>query len=289
MPYIYPKGAENLTICVASVGDKKPFSCLMTNTHTDLHFTGTSQCFPLYWYDADAEKKSSQKGLDDFGMKASSNGLVRHDGISDWALRQAVSRYGNSVTKEDIFYYIYGYLHSPDYRAAFENDLKLSLPRIGFVDSFDDFKAFSDAGRRLADLHLNYESAPYPDGVLINGSSDVEKGMFTDTDLRVTKMKLVPEERKLVYNQNVVITNIPEDAFRYIVNGRSALAWLVDQYQVSTDKESGIVNDPNEYAGSQYILNLVLSVITVSVETMKIVDGLPRLDFSEDASEGDSE
>lgn len=289
MPRIYPKGAKNLTICVSGVGVKKPFSCLITSTHTDLEIVGKSQCFPLHWYDVDAEKKPSQKGLEDFGMNASSNGLVRHDGISNWALQQAVSKYGNGVTKEDIFFYVYGYLHSPDYRSAFGDDLKLSLPRIGFVDSFDDFKAFSDAGRRLADLHLNYEAAPYPEGVLINGSSDVEKGMFIDTDLRVTKMKLVPEERKLIYNQNVVITNIPEDAFRYIVNGRSALAWLVDQYQVSTDKESGIVNDPNEYAGPQYILNLVLSVITVSVETMKIVDGLPRLDFSEDASEGDSQ
>ena len=279
MPRIYPDGAENLTICVSGVGVKKPFSCLMTNTQTDLEIVGKSQCFPLYWYETAPDRTSAQKGLDDFGLGSASKGLVRHDGISDWALERARSRYGPEVTKEDIFYYIYGYLHSPDYREAFAEDLKLSLPRIGFVDSLDDFRVFSEAGRRLAELHLNYEAAPYPDGVLINGSSDLEKGMSTDTDLRVTKMKLVPEERKLVYNQGVVITGIPEEAFEYVVNGRSALAWLVDQYQVSTDKESGIVNDPNGYGGPAYILRLVLSVMTVSVETMKIVDDLPKLRF----------
>lgn len=279
MPRIYPDGAENLTICVAGVGVKKPFSCLMTNINTDVQFQQNGQCFPLYWYETAPGKASAQKGLDDFGLGSASGGLVRHDGISDWALEQARSRYGPEVTKEDIFYYIYGYLHSPDYREAFADDLKLSLPRIGFVDSLDDFRAFSEAGRRLAELHLNYESAPYPDGVLINGSSDLEKGMSTDTDLRVTKMKLVPEERKLVYNRNVVITGIPEEAFEYVVNGRSALAWLVDQYQVSTDKESGIVNDPNGYGGPAYILRLVLSVMTVSVETVEIQQSLPRLKF----------
>lgn len=101
MPRIYPNGAENLTICVASIGDKKDFSCLITNTHTDLHFTGTSQCFPLYWYDVDPERKSKQSSIADFGADVQSNGMVRHDGISDWALEQARSKYGNDVTKEE--------------------------------------------------------------------------------------------------------------------------------------------------------------------------------------------
>lgn len=279
MPRIYPDGAENLTICVASIGDKKDFSCLMTNTHTDLHFTGTSQCFPLYWYETDPERSSQQRSLTDFGGKVQSNGLVRHDGISDWALQQARSKYVDVVTKEDIFYYIYGYLHSTDYRAAFRDDLKLSLPRIGLVDDPEDFRRFVDAGRKLADLHLNYESAPPCREVLINGRSDIETFLNDGTILKVTKMKLDPLNRKLVYNEFITIENIPEDAFRYIVNGRSALGWIVDQYQISKDKESGIVNDPNEYAGSAYILNLILSVITVSVETVRIQESLPRLVF----------
>lgn len=281
MPRIYPNGAENLTICVAGVGVKKDFSCLMTNTHTDVQLMQNGQCFPLYWYDVNPERKSKQSSIADFGVDLQSNGMVRHDGISDWALEQARSKYGNDVTKEDIFYYIYGYLHSPDYRYAFVDDLKLSLPRIGFVDNPDDFKRFMEAGRMLAEIHLNYESAPPCEGVLINGRSDIEAFLSNESLLKVSKMKLDPAGRKLVYNEHITIENIPEEAFRYIVNGRSALGWIVDQYQISKDKESGIVNDPNEYAGSTYILNLVLSVITVSVETVKIQESLPRLDFSD--------
>lgn len=227
------------------------------------------QCFPLYWYDVDPERKSKQSSIVDFGVDVQSNGMVRHDGISDWALEQARSKYGNDVIKEDIFYYIYGYLHSPDYRSAFVDDLKLSLPRIGFVDNPDDFKRFKEAGRRLAEIHLNYESAPPCEGVLINGRSDIEAFLSNESLLKVSKMKLDPVGRKLVYNEHITIDNIPEEAFRYIVNGRSALGWIVDQYQISKDKESGIVNDPNEYAGSAYIFNLVLSIITVSVETIR--------------------
>lgn len=285
MPELYPLCAENLTICTASIGDKKPFSCMITDTYTDLHFTGTSQCFPLYWYSNDSKKHSSQRGLDDFDDIGTNKGLVRHDGISDWALVQARKKYGPEVIKEDIFYYVYGVLHSPDYRKAFDNDLKFSLPRIPFVQSLDDFRVFSAAGRRLAELHLNYENAPYPEGVLVNGTSDIEDLLKADPGLRVTKMKLDTEKRKLIYNDSITIENIPEEAFEYVVNGRSALAWLVDQYQIKTDKESGIVNDPNEYAGPGYILRLVLSVITVSVETMGIVKDLPKLSFEEKSAE----
>lgn len=283
MPCIYPKETENLTICVASIGDKKPFSCLITNTHTDLHFTGTSQCFPLYWYeDRDGIRRANKQAS---LFEDDRNDLIRHDGISDYALSEARKKYGEDVTKEGIFYYIYGYLHSQDYRDAFKDDLRLSLPRIGFVDSKDDFTAFTEAGRKLADLHLNYESAEPCQSMRIECDVPMETLLSTESLLRVTKMKLVPDERRLIYNSHVTIEDIPEDAFRYVVNGRSALGWIVDQYQASTDKESGIVNDPNEYAGPKYIFDLVQSIITVSVETMKIVDGLPRLKFEGSSDE----
>ena len=280
MPRVYPDNADNMTICVASIGDKKPFSCLITNTHTDLHFTGTSQCFPLYWYEDRNEIRRSNKQASLF--EDDRNDLICHDGISDYALSEARKRYGDTASKEDVFYYIYGYLHSQDYRDAFADDLRLSLPRIGFVDSKEDFDAFADAGRRLADLHLNYEHAEKCGSVKIDTDVPMEVLLSDESLLRVTKMKLIPDERRLVYNQHVTIEDIPEDAFRYIVNGRSALGWIVDQYQYSVDKESGIVNDPNEYAGPKYIFDLVLSIITVSVETMRIVDSLPRLSFEED-------
>ena len=280
MPRIYPKDVKNLTICVAGVGVKKDFSCLMTNTHTDLNLMTAGQCFPLYWYEDRNEVRRVNKQTSLF--EDDEGELIRHDGISDYALSAARKRYGDGVTKEDVFYYIYGYLHSQDYRDAFKDDLRLSLPRIGFVESKDDFDRFMEAGKKLADLQLNYESAPPCESVSIKADVPMETLLSNEPLLHVTKMKLIPAERKLVYNQHVTIENIPEDAFRYIVNGRSAIGWIVDQYQVSTDKESGIVNDPNEYAGSKYIFNLVLSIITVSVETMRIVDDLPRLSFQED-------
>ena len=280
MPRIYPKGANNLTICVSSIGDKKDFSCLITNTSTDLHFTGATQCFPLYWYEDRSELRRSKNQstlFDDDGPE-----LIRHDGISDYALSESRKKYGDEVTKEDIFYYVYGYLHSPDYREAFKDDLKLSLPRIGFVDSKDEFFAFSEAGRRLSSLHLGYESVPTYEKLTIRSDVPMDVLLSDSRFLQVTKMKLIPDERKLIYNQHVTIEDIPADAFRYIVNGRSALGWIVDQYQVSVDKESGIENDPNEYAGPRYIFDLVRSIITVSVETMKIVDNLPHLSFESD-------
>lgn len=282
MQRIYPEGAENLTICVASIGDKKDFSCLMTNTHTDLHFTGTSQCFPLYWYDVDPERKSKQSSIADFGVDVQPNGMVRHDGISDWALEQARSKYGNDVTKEDVFYYVYGYLHSKDYREAFSEDLKMGLPRIGFVESYDDFRVFSEAGRRLADLHLNYESVPVWKDLMVNGSTPVESFMAAEDIYRVGtgKMRVDPEKGTIRYNDSIRISNIPKEAFGYVVNGRSALGWIAEMYRITTDKDTGIVNDPNEYSGGKYIFDLIGSIVTVSVETVKIQDSLPRLDFN---------
>lgn len=276
MPLIYSKEYANLTLCMTGLGVKKEFSCLITNGYTDVQMIANGQCFPLYWYeDSEHAIESNQTTLFD----APSSKPVRHDGISDFAQITASKQYSRDIPKEDIFYYIYGYLHSPEYRKAFSDDLKLSLPRIGFVDSYDDFKAFSDAGRKLAYLHLNYEAVPMYESVKILGNRSIEELLVDPEKLRVRKMKLDEKSRTLVYNEYVTITDIPEDVFRYIVNGRSALGWLVDQYQISIDKESGIQNDPNEYAGPEYIFKLVLSIITVSVETMKIVDSLPKLNF----------
>lgn len=280
MPLIFPRNnTRNLAICTINGGSKKEYSCMMANCPMDLHFIGDTQCFPLYWYEDPSEirRANKQKSL----FEDENNDLIRYDGISDYALSEARKRYGDGVTKEDIFYYIYGYLHSPDYREAFADDLKLSLPRIGFVDDVETFNIFSEAGRKLADLHLNYETVEPCQSVEIKSDTPLEILYSSDSLLKVSKMKLVPDEKKLIYNQHVTIENIPEDAFRYMVNGRSALGWIVDQYQYSVDKESGIVNDPNEYAGGKYIFDLILSVITVSVETMRIVDDLPKLDFED--------
>lgn len=290
IPRILPSNnTENRMMCVASVGDKKDFSCLIVNINPDLHLTGTSQIFPLYWYEESVkptvaphqstidEKSRLQTTLfADEGPR-----YKRKDGISNFALKTAVDKYGMVVTKEDIFYYVYGYLHSPEYRKSFSEDLKLSLPKIDFVQSYDNFKKISEAGRKLAELHLNYEKVePWGDLMYNNGRNTLDELLSNDDLCKVRKMKIDSEKGEIVYNDAIVISNIPKVAFDYTVNGRSALGWLQDQYQISTDKMSGIVNDPNDYAGGSYILKLVASVVTVSVKTMEIIESMPSVDFN---------
>jgi predicted helicase len=207
--------------------------------------------------------------------------FVRHDGISDYILGVARMKYGQDVTKEDIFYYVYGYLHSPEYRELFSDDLKMSLPRIGLVESKEDFLAFSEAGRRLAVLHTNYENVEPFEGLTFSNGESLDSLLADEARCRVTKMKVLPDEGKVEYNNRIIVSNIPKEAFEYTLNGRSAIGWIADQYRYTVDKKSGIVNDPNEYAGGSYILKLLCSVITVSVKTMEIVNRLPKLNLEE--------
>lgn len=279
MPRIYPDNVENLTICVGGIGVKKDFTCLITSNNTDVQLMQNGQCFPLYWYeDPKASLASKQKILFDTESK-----LIRHDGISDWALGKVQSLYKNDVTKEDIFYYVYGYLHSRDYRESFTDDLKMELPRIGFVFDYNDFKIFSDAGRKLAELHLSYESVPAWNGLTINGDVPMDDFIGPDSIYHIgtKKMKIDTDKRTIQYNDAIVIGNIPEEAFSYTVNGRSALGWIAEMYHITEDKDTGIINDPNEYAGGRYIFDLIGSIVTVSVETVRIQDSLPKLSFND--------
>ena len=267
IPKLFPTGecGENLVICVSGVGVTKPFSCIITDITPDLELIGKSQCFPLYWYE--------EKDVDLFGKKT----LVRHDGVSDWILRRAERQYGTTVTKEEIFYYVYGFLHQPSYRETFAADLKKSLPRIPLVERYEDFKKTSDIGRQLAVLHLNYENLePYP---------LEEKGDFSDT--RVTKMKFGGKGGKdrttLIVNNTLTLRGIPEEAYRYQVNGRSPIEWAVDRYQVRQDTKSGIVNDPNLWApeNPRYIPDLIKRLVTLSVESLDLINELPAFEVSE--------
>ena len=180
------------------------------------------------------------------------------------------------MTKEEIFYYVYGFLHQPNYRATFAADLKKSLPRIPLVERYEDFKQTSDIGRRLAALHLNYETLePYP---------LEEVGDFSDT--RVVKMRFGGKGGKdrstLVVNGTLTLRGIPEEAFRYQVNGRSPLDWAVDRYQISTDTKSGIVKDPNLWApgNPRYIPDLIKRLVTLSIESLNLINALPTFDPS---------
>ena len=284
MPSIFPTGKEeNSLICVSGVGSQE-FSVLMTGSIPCLDILPKSQCFPLYLYDRD----SGQKPQDLFSEACSAGKEGRHYAITDTALARFRKQYQtDGISKEGIFYYIYGILHSEDYRKAFANNLMKDLPRIPLVPDLEMFKAFTDAGRRLADLHVNYESAEPYDGVKIEGEDSrnyrveqLKYGKIAGKTGNAGKDKTV-----IVYNGSIVIRNIPLEAQKYVVNRKSALDWLVERIGVSVDKDSGIVNDFNKFAEEKgeprYCLDLILRVITVSLETLRIVRSLPHIDFAQ--------
>lgn len=218
--------------------------------------------------------------------------ITRRDAITDAGLAHFLAAYpGQEIGKEDLFYYIYGLLHSPEYRTRFANNLAKQLPRIPAVKTFDDFKAFRDAGRALGDLHVNFETAePYmvtfKEGThdLIPEAQDKPVKFY-----RVKKMKFggkgkEKDKTTVIYNDNITMQNIPLEAYDYVVNGKPALDWVMERQVVKTDKASGIVNDANDYANEtvgdpKYPLELFQRVITVSLETVQIVAGLPDLDI----------
>lgn len=172
----------------------------------------------------------------------------------------------------DVLGYVYAVLHSSEYRKNYANDLKKALPRIPLLKNKEKYV---EIGRKLSDLHLNYEDHPSWCGVEV----DISK-----PDYRVKKMKH-PKKGVLdtiIYNESITIKNIPEKAYEYVVNGRPAIEWIIDQYQVKTDKKSGITDDPNDFSNDpKYILNLLLSVITVSMRTLELIDELPEFEVQE--------
>ncbi len=268
----FPKSDSiNSIISIPGIGGTKEFTTLLSNEVTDYQVQFNNQCFPLYFYE---ENTSMQKRMFDEDNK---NDFIRRDAISDFILVRAKKIYGKNVTKEDIFYYVYGFLHSKQYRDTFASDLKKMLPRLPLLEEVKDFWAFSKAGKHLADLHLNYETvAPFA-GTKVTGDDGkfytVEKLRFPNKDQKDT----------IIYNSKITISNIPAQAYKYIVNGKSAIEWVMERYQVSKHKESGIINNPNDWAtetgNPRYILDLLLSVINVSVQTVDIVNLLPKVQF----------
>lgn len=266
MPDIFPKAdTENLTISISDVGSEKPFMVLASNLISDLHLVGagaSAQCFPLYTYALD--------------------GKIRKDNITDWALGQFREKYGPDVTKRDIFHYVYGLLHSPHYRERYKENLKRELPRIPLVGppapnsggAGEAFRAFVEAGEKLAALHVVYEQAEeYDLTALVN--KDVPFSW------RVTKMRLNKDRTAVIVNEALTLAGLPPETFDYKLGNRSALEWVIDQYQVSTDKRSGLVSDPNRPDDPEYIARLVRKVVTVSVETVRLVASLPPVGSDE--------
>lgn len=270
------------------------------------------QCFPLYWYE---ENKHLQKTLFD---DAETDRYIRRDGITDWILKEVCGRFGGSkaITKEHIFYYVYGLLHSKQYRERFADDLKKSLPRIPIVENVQDFMGFYKAGKELAELHLNYEKGindrvtgqengyfaampmtAYRDfGIKVIGDIDIQQDEWTDEiyghfavdRMRFAKVrdengKLVADKTRIIYNGHISIENIPSKAYEYIVNGKSAVEWVMERYAITIDKTSQIKNDPNdwsrEHGQPRYILDLLISVIMLSCKTVDIMDDLPEMNI----------
>ena len=255
-PSIFPTSAaekENRVICVSGLASNKPFQSLMAEMIPCLDILEKTQCFPFYTYDED--------------------GSNRRDNITDWALAGFRAHYQDvTVTKWDIFHYVYGLLHHPTYRDRYQADLKRDLPHIPFAP---DFRAFAEAGARLATIHVGYEEQP---------EFRLRQAETPDMplDWRVEKMRLSKDKTQLRYNDFLTLDGIPAAAYGYRLGNRSALEWIIDQYRVKTDKRSGIVNDPNRGDDPEYIVRLVGKVISVSLETVEIVEGLPELGVGEE-------
>lgn len=255
---------DNLTICIQGVGGTKDFSCLIVDNVSDLQIIQNGQILPRYWY------TENNLSLD--------NQYIKNDSITDYIINEFEEIYQKKINKDDIFYYIYGILHSKEYKETFSADLKKEFPKVPKVERYEDFLSYANAGKKLADLHLNYEKIePYKKCEIIKNKDNY----------KVTKMKFGKDKDKstIIYNDNIIIKNIPEKAYEYIINGKSAVEWIIERYAITTDKKSGIVNDPNDWCDEikdeKYIFNLLLRIINVSIKTMKIIDSLPKLNFDE--------
>ncbi len=339
MPRIFPiLATENLVICVSGIGARSGFSALMADALPNLHTLDTGQCFPLYLYDPVVPAQAGTQPMLDWGEAkpldsrlrgndgyvrgndgdmSGDDGYVRRDALTDEGLVHFQSAYPVDpvypISKEDAFYYVYGLLHSKDYRERYADNLSKELPRIPRVKTAAGFWAFSQAGRKLAELHLNYETVPIYQGAKVldaggkvfnlgdpkpldsrlRGNDDDGRGNDErESFWRVEKMKVPKTDGKkdltrLIYNAHITVSGIPPEAYDYVVNGKPALDWVVERQCVKTDKDSGIVNDANDWAietmgNPRYPLELFMRVVTVSLETMKIVNGLPPLEIASD-------
>jgi len=276
LPQIFPSPEqENHGFYINGINATAEFAVLATDCLPCLDLFGKGgYFFPRYTY-----RELAVDGGFNFDDVDSHK---RVDNITDAALAAYRKAYSDPpITKDDIFFYTYALLHSPEYRDGFAADLKKSLPRIPRVR---DFRGFAAAGRKLSDLHLGYEAATPYAGIVedVKGATSATPAaeLYRVTKMKIPKIKGQPDRSTIIYNTRVTLSNIPEEAYRYQLGARSAIEWIIDRYQVKADKGSGIINDPNDWSDDpRYIIDLLKRIVTVSVETMKIVDALPALDI----------
>ncbi|MGO2507228.1 MAG: DEAD/DEAH box helicase [Psychrobacter alimentarius] len=324
IPKIFPTpNAKNVLFSITGRGATKEFSILATHSLPDYEMISKGQCFPLYLYDEingqnteDDENPqltltAPDESVDDGNIITDDNGKPiyrRKDAITDEGLVHFVDFYASqmsvddNISKEDLFYYIYGLLHSEEYRERYAENLTKQLPNIPRVQQYQDFVAFSNAGRKLADLHINYENLDMYQAIKFStkltnlklaDGQHWAKSKIEDDKFYVTKMKHPKRKNdetgnneddptKIVYNNHITIEQIPEEAYDYVVNGKPAIEWIIERQGVKTDKKSGITNDANDWAietmdNPRYPLELLLRVINVSLKTQSIVRELPKL------------
>lgn len=279
MQIIFPhQEVENLTICSSGIGSKQGFSCLMTNQITDLQLVFNGQCFPLYIY------KKNEENIDLFSQ--GNDNLNKRYSINNSILLEYQSFYKDKkISEKDIFFYIYGILHSEEYRKKFSSNLIKELPRIPKVKNKKNFQIYSISGRELSKLHTDYDNTE-KFSIIIEGNPNLKKVLNPKSFFKVTQMRFKNKEDKstIIYNDNITIKNIPLEAYNYIINDKSALEWIMERQCISKNSKTGIIDDANDYANETmnnpaYPLELFQRIITVSLETMKIVKSLPKLDI----------
>ncbi len=240
---IFPdKDAQNVVINTSSMASRN-FSCLIANEITDIQIMANTQAYPLYYYD-------------DLGN--------RYNAISGYALNLFRRHYqDNAIAEEEIFYYIYAIFHHKGYLEKYKNSLAKEAPRIALSD---DFKELSTLGKELGELHLNYESGEMHASVEYKTLMNAEEKGYYD----VETMKKIGD--RIHYNNHIAITKIPKKAFEYVVNGKSAIDWVIERYKKTTDKDSLIENNPNDYKGGKYVFELLCRVIKLSEKSVDLIE-----------------
>ncbi len=295
IPKIFPhEWADNLLICVTGKSVTRPFSVLMVKRLPDYQTMFNGQCFPRWLYSKTDERRGEMFGAE--RQHTDAHAYVRESAIKEEACRSFTENIGGggiSVTADDLFYYIYGVLHVPSYREKYAANLRRELPRIPFPKDAEEFHVLADAGRKLGELHVNYEDVKgYPISFEVGGWEPAN-GMSPEAWFRVEDRPMrhpgkgrQKDQSKIIYNGQITVQNIPEKAYDYVVNGKSAIAWVMERQRIKTDKKSGIVNDANRFAvetmqDPAYPLRLLAKVITVSLETVKVVGTLRDIMFQE--------
>ncbi len=247
---IFPnKDAQNVVINTSLIASRN-FSCLIANEITDCQAMANNQAYPLYYYD----------GLGN-----------RHYAISGYVLNLFRRHYeDNSIAEEEIFYYIYAILHHKGYLEKYKNSLAKEAPRIALSE---DFKELSILGKELAKLHLNYESEELHVSVEYKTLMNAEEKGYYDVETMTKKGD------SIVYNKNIIITKIPKKVFEYVVNGKSAIDWVIERYKKTTDKDSLIENNPNDYAGGKYVFELLCRVIKLSEKSVDLIEKISEKRF----------